>query len=348
MSVAAPASPWRSTLESGTVRHFGAAVGIALLALAVGAALYLVERCVLSPERQFIENPGSVMMRAGGLTHFWIGWLFLFTSPRIRNRRCVAQLAGLSLLGVGLCVTSSYLGGLDNPFVYLFFFGYFLVHELRDEKELYRSRDLPDADGRQQAFLDRLMHCVAVTFTGIVCLGFVTYNTAVKKDAVLLSCPAAVYIAAAVGFAALAALTGRRLLFAARQTHGSLAAALAAHAPLVAVYGGILLVILLGALLAGTSFNLIILIHGGAWVVFVSYQLRRRPRPAKLNPWTWVRHTPGGFLFLHAAVLAFVLALMALRVHAWERTGFLSELVERQSFPYWSIMHITLALWRPR
>jgi len=34
------------------------------------------------------------------------------------------------------------------------------------------------------------------------------------------------------------------------------------------------------------------------------------------------------------------------RVHFWERGGVVSQLFATSSFHYWTIMHITMALWR--
>jgi hypothetical protein len=61
-----------------------------------------------------------------------------------------------------------------------------------------------------------------------------------------------------------------------------------------------------------------------------------------------MRSTPVGFLVLHLSVIALLVTLMALRVHVWERTGLICDMLEVKSFPYWSLMHISMAFWRPR
>ena len=76
-----------------TCRNFRTATLYALVALGLGGGIYLIETFALASRRRFVENPADVMMRAVGLAHFWVGWLFLFTSPRLRTPRSCANLA---------------------------------------------------------------------------------------------------------------------------------------------------------------------------------------------------------------------------------------------------------------
>ena len=43
-----------------------------------------------------------------------------------------------------------------------------------------------------------------------------------------------------------------------------------------------------------------------------------------------------------------LLVLLALRVHLWQRSGLLCDLLKGSNFPYWSLMHIAMAYWHPR
>jgi hypothetical protein len=343
------ARQWRWGLATLTVRQFCLAVGFALAVLATGCGLYVVETCLIRPEHRFIENPGSVMMRACGLAHFWIGWLFLFTSPRLRSRRALLQLLLLTAMGLALCWLCAQIGSLHHPFMFVFFYSYFLLHEIRDETRLYRTysgtRDNRHADG---AFLHAFSRTVALGMTSLLCGGYLLYGLTVKHHPLLVTIPPVLY-GLAVGLAAVATLwLVRRAWQLARRQHGSLREALVIHSPLVVVYGGLIVVLILGMAFGAASFNLIIIIHAGAWLVFIYHQLGQQPVLSSWNPWTWLRRTPTGFLVLHIGLIAVLVVLMALRVHAWERTGLICQLLEGKNFPYWSLMHISMAFWRPR
>src|SRR5687767_13546496 len=90
--------------DSTTVRQFHKATLLALLAVGVGAAIYCVETFALGSRHRFVENPADVMMRGFGLAHFWVGWLFLFTSPRLRSWGSRGNLLFWTCVGAGLCL----------------------------------------------------------------------------------------------------------------------------------------------------------------------------------------------------------------------------------------------------
>src|SRR5262245_27618896 len=85
-------SSWLDIRGPRTVRQFGRALGLALLATVIGCLIYFVEKCVSSNTSRFAENPLEVMVRCLGLAHFLVGWLFLFSSPQIRSRQALRRL----------------------------------------------------------------------------------------------------------------------------------------------------------------------------------------------------------------------------------------------------------------
>lgn len=346
MSLATLDRTWQNSRNTRTVRHFWIAVAFALAAIVCGVLLYGLENVILGLEHPFVENPASVMMRAVGLGHFWVGWLFLFTSPRLRNRPALCRLLGWTLLGVVLCVLCGQLGALRNPFIFIFFYGYFLVHEIRDQANLYRAcGDAPLESDPQ--FLLSLRTTAIIAAVSLLSVGYVLHGLLVRKQATLLAIAPSVHgLLFGILLLACAAALVRTGQLGQRQ-YGSLGAACREHGPLVSVYLGLLSVLLLGLVLGAAVFNLIILIHAGAWLVFVYHQLQQRSAPTRLTLWTWLRYTPTGFLVLHLSVIALVLVFMALRVHLWHRVGFVSELFEGANFPYWSLMHISMAFWKP-
>src|SRR6266498_1530401 len=112
MSIAIPQITLGASL---TWRQFQQACICALVAVGVGCVLYGVETGVLHCEHRFVENPADTMTRAVGLAHFSIGWLFLFTSPRLRNRAALSRLAFWTLFGIAFCWVFAQFGADKNP-----------------------------------------------------------------------------------------------------------------------------------------------------------------------------------------------------------------------------------------
>lgn len=332
--------------QSITLRHFRVSLAIAFGTLGFGLLLYAVEKYIFALSHRFIENPGSVMMRAGGLAHFTMGWLYLVTSPNLRSGRGLGKLLLLLLAGIALCVAIAHTGGLDNPFVYLFLYAYFLAHAVRDEYRIYQMQEQPASTDRR--FLASFTRWAFLILLTIMAVEFVTYSVLVREDPILAAIPAGVYWIAGVSVGIVLVGFGRSCFRSAVIAHGSIGDALWRHRPLAIVLCCLALILLLGTGLGGLSFNIIILLHGGTWIAFICWRLRQRPSATLRTPWQRLRNTVPGFLLLHGAVFLIFVALMAARVHLWNRCGWVSELVERSSFPYWSVMHITLAFWRPK
>lgn len=349
MLVAGTIAHRQSVLATRTVRHFARALGCALLAVVFGCLLYAGECFVLRPEHRFVENPAAVMMRACGLAHFWIGWLFLFTSPKLRSRSALARLLGLTLCGVLLCTTAACTATTSHPVVFLLFYGFFLVHEVRDQTMLFQAYgDAPAGSPQERALLEQLGWAVSLFLMLVLTCGYTFHG--VMSGKIALATPltrwgfwGSVTLLAGGSFWLSAGCLRRGC-----RLHGDWSRLATAYLPLFAVYSVIFGVLLAGAIFGAVVFNLIILIHVAAWLVFVHAQLGRRPASPSRNLWTWLRGTPTGFLTLHFGVIALILVLMAMRVYVWRRVGLLSELLATSSFPYWSLMHITMSFWRPR
>lgn len=347
MSIAYGENAWNLAFRTTTVRQFRRAVSVALGVVGAGCLIYAVEKYALGLEKRFIENPADVMMRAFALAHFVIGWLFLFTSPRIRNRQSLSRIAVATLGGVGLCLIFARFGGTSNPLLVMFFYGYFLVHSIRDEAGLYRTYgDAPadEADSRFQTALSRTAMLLMMT---ILMAGYLAYVTVRGKPTALDRLPSIRFGLVAVP--ALACLAyAIHLVQVGRRQQGSWLTALDHHLPLLLVYAGILSMLLFGAPFGSTGFNFIILVHVTSWLVFVHYQLGKTSPRSTRNPWQWLRTTPSGFLLLHVGVALVVLILMAVRVHVWHRVGLVSELLASSSFCYWGLMHISMAFGSPK
>ncbi len=347
MALLTIAKTWREELDKRTVKQFVYAIAIAWAAIAIGCVIYVLEKYCLQPPRRFMESPAAVAMRACGLAHFIIGWLFLFTSSRVRKPRAAMRLGWLTLLGVGLCFFVHYLGASANPFVILLFYGYFLVHELRDQSNLYqRYGDAPEDGKKTAAFLPSLRWATVILLVSLLALGQTIHGLCIKRKDILINIAPHWYVLGGLAAVILSGLAIWHVCREGKRAYGSLDEALLSHKPLATVYLLIFLTLSFGMVIGSTAFNLIILVHAAAWLVFVSYQLAQEPRPTRLNLWTWFRRTSTGFVVLHVSVVGVVLALMAIRVYVWDRVGIVSKLVEGSNFIYWSLMHISMAFWK--
>lgn len=348
MSLATISRHWYASLSTRTVQQFCRAIFFALFAIAVGLVIYVIEKYLLQLDRRFVENPASVMMRACGLAHFWIGWLFLFTSPRLHNGPALRRLGFLTGIGIALCLLSAWIGSEQNPLFFVLFYGYFLVHDVRDQANLYQAYgDAPVNDATTKQFLQTVATATVVVLTTILSFGFILHSKFVKPKEYLADIPLPVYALIGSAMLCTSLYYVRRAWMAAVLFYGSPLEAFRRHAPILVIYASIAAILGIGMLFGSLSFNLIILIHAGTWLVFVTYQLSQKPAPEKKTLWNWLRHTPVGFVTLHLIVIGIVVLCMALRVHAWQRVGLLSELFANSSFPYWSLMHISMAFWKP-
>ena len=345
MALSVPVTPLTSEAASTTWRHYRLALGAALGAALFGCSLYGLEKYAFRLDRRFVENPVDVMMRALGVGHFLVGWLFLFTSPRLRNWPAVGRLTGWTALGALLCWFFFQAGAGKNPFALMAFYSFFLVHDIRDQTALFQTYgDAPPPS----PLLTRFLHLFSLAFILLlmtILIGMHLFQghylekvptlTALPTEGVLAGW--ALLLLSGLLLAGLAARRGRALF-------GTWDRAATALRPLLAVYGATFALVVVGSFFGSVGLNLIILIHVTTWLVFVTYQLRKSPvRPDNL--WTWLRRTPAGFLCLHLGLTAVVLVLMALRVYCWGRTGWLSVCLAGSSFPYWSLLHIAMAFW---
>ncbi|MFO0968515.1 MAG: hypothetical protein U0793_23405 [Gemmataceae bacterium] len=330
----APTCPAASGPVSTTERRLFLALLITAAAVLTGCLIYAVERYAAQPRRRFMESPAEVMMRALGVGHFLVGWIFLFTSPRLRTARAASSLLGWTALAALACVLYGQAGGAKQPLALFGFYTLFLIHEARDEYTLARAAgDIP-AGSR---FGSALFHAVTAWLIAILAATYLLRG-AILDPARLPALPRGILAAGwTMSVLVAAALTWRAARVGTRD-HGGWRAALRAHAPLVAVYRALLVLLVAGSFFGSIGFNLIILLHVGVWMAFMTQRLAVDGRDTR----SWLRR-PAGFLALHLGIAAVLLVLLALRVHVWERAGWFNQLLSATSFPYWSLMHIGMS-----
>jgi hypothetical protein len=268
MSIAANITALPET--STTVRQFRYAVLAAFAAIACACLIYILEKYIFDVPRRFVESPADVMVRAFGTAHFLVGWLFLFTSTRLYTTRALGRLGVGTLLGVAGCVAFALGGALRNPLLVMAFYSLFLVHEVRDQADLFVAY----GDGQ------RCTPGVLAWFRRAVCLLLLTVlGSAFLVNGLIFDRHAMLSQIDPLAVAGGLLLPGLLTLFAfwklgreAVREHGSLAEFANIYRPLGAVYASILVILVLGSLLGSVGFNLIILIHVTSWLVFVSYR----------------------------------------------------------------------------
>jgi hypothetical protein len=309
----------------------------------VGCVIYVVETPILQLDRRFVENPGDVAMRAFALAHFVVGWLFLLTSPRIRNPRSLGKLFVATALGVLLCLLFASWGGTRNPLLFLFFYAYFLLHEIGDEAQIYQAYGDCPAHPRAPSHVAALSRTAMLVTMLALGAAYLTYVLVTNKRTPLDQIPSWVLASTLLLGGLLVVGCFVQLVRLSARDFGDPYALFQQYRPLLFVYGALLAVVFLSAPLGSTGINLTILIHVAAWMVFVHYQLSQRRRSPHVSFFGWFRSTPTGFLVLHLGVMLVFLMLFAIRVYVWQRVGVVSQILASDTFCYWSLLHITIA-----
>lgn len=336
-----------STLSaSPTWQRFQQACGYVVLVILAGCALYAVETLILRCEHRFVENPADTMTRALGLAHFSIGWLFLFTSPRLRNRAALGRLTFWTLFGVAFCWLFAWGGGDKNPIGLMAFYSFFFIHEAFDEAHLFRqSGELTASGADAERFLQSLCWALSLILMTLLGGAQVVRGHFLGRLAMLHEIPTEWLVGGWLFLACASVFAMVRSVQIAQAAYGSWRETVAIYQPLLAVYAGLIAILLLGSLFGSIGANAVILLHGMMWLLHSQRRMRERPTPVT-GVWSWLRGTPAGLLALHIVIAAVALFLFGMRTHVWQRSGFVCDLVSRTWFPYWGIMHIATAFWR--
>jgi hypothetical protein len=321
--------------------------GVSLFTL-VGTA---EEALLAAPRRaQLVWSPWETLTRFLAIAHTIVATLFLLTSRRVRSAAGAAWVAALAVAGILLCLGFSALGGLGAALGVTAFFAYFLLHEVRDELFFYRvNGDAPRVhDGGGPASLwpwaGLLVAGILVTFAVGILAG--ARARRVQITGAVLPAHALIAVVMLAAGVALAVVVLRRLC---AEGRGGWRDALVRHRPLVVVLAGLYLVLVGGFALTGRAYA-VVAVHVMVWFVFA---LRRMPahgpRPPRFT-WRWARGTRAGFTALHAGVFGVVVAAAGLWAFALGNAAepaIFGVILSRESFPYWTIMHVTLS-WVPR
>jgi hypothetical protein len=323
-----------SVFQSRTVSQFRLALGLAVMAALVGCAIYWLEKQAIPYGNRFARNPVELMVRCLGLAHFIVGWIFLLTSRRLRQPTALVRLGLGFAAGVTLCLLFAQLGALRNPYLYLFFYSFFLFHEIRDESVIYQNLEGIKPNNTVDAFT----LAAAIFFLFLLAVGYALFQTLIARE----PCPVSGLwlISAALGVVCI--LLGRRFR---KHTNAEGNTFLRDHRPLLVVYAMLLIVLIVSAPLGSIGF--VVLLHVASWLVFVRQRLVATGTGAT-DWWPWFRSTPNGFLVLHLGLAGVLFGLMVVRVHLWHRVGLMCDVLAEGSFCYWALMHICMSFWSSR
>lgn len=357
-----------------TLRNYYKTLLWTFLAIAACGVGYLVEKyAVFAPlgwladehaalYRMF-KNPAELAMRLFGLPHFIIGLAFLLSSKRMRGTRSIAQLLGLTALGIGFCwlfyqfgsipdpETGRWTGELNATALLLFYF-YFLIHGFRDEAFFYKTYgDMPREAARTHERLTMLFQVlmmgllVAFLVPATNLLGAVRprYASPVIDQLFPANWPYLVrFLATLVPMVLVAALVLARI---ARQFPDGLRGLWRVHYPILTVFLVSTAIIVLPLATGPWVFNVVVLMHFVGWYLFGRHSLRQRPPqiPPRRYSWKWMRTTWQGFTFLHLGLAVVVVLIVAVSHYVFGKQSWLELVVGSKVFYYWTIMHVTLS-----
>ena len=330
---------YASLLMAGMVGAFG------LLGLLEAAVAGSAEKVA----RPFIRATHCV-----GLAHFVIGFWFLVTSSKMRNPRSRVQIGIATLIGIGLCWLFAWGGGSQAypriPTVALFV--YFMFHELRDESLFYQQYKEAPTNWTGRKHIAALLVGIV---TGIFALAW-SIPSARPTEMRDLSWLAeaqqleggSLVLAGLVPSVVLALISVACFVWCKRRFSIPVRRLLSRDRPLWAVYATIPLIVLISGRFGGGSASPVLL-HVTAWWVFVSIGLARFGKQGGLRELGisgWIRQTQVGFQTLHIGLALIVLVLSLVWLYRFDGAADnpLVWVAARQSFYYWTIMHVTISM----
>lgn len=330
-----------------TERNWLIAAAIVLGSMAFFGAIYVLELDLgrWNANLRLVTNPAEAAMRYLGISHFLVAFLFLATSKKMRAPQSWVAFAGAMLIGTVLCLAYARVKLWSPVVATILFFGYFVVHDFRDQVFFYFTNGDAPAAGDRKGLAELLFR------TPFLVLGLLLAGAAalLASGAVSIewlgsafsgSTPA-MRLALGVVPAALAALLLWRYgSLWRRENPGRVGDFARANRPILAVFAAAILI-----LLAQKGFTIVTL-HVTCWYVFALHQLKKRPAspaPPRFS-WSWLRATPAGFNVVHIGAAALLVAGGAVYAYAFRNDPAIAPLrvlLAPESFPYWTIVHVT-------
>ncbi|MGQ0614402.1 MAG: hypothetical protein ACT4PV_11755 [Planctomycetaceae bacterium] len=303
---------------------------------------------------RLVYHPVETSMRCLAIPHFLIAILFTATSRKMQRARSWLGFLGLAAAGAGLCLLFAKAGGREGMISKALFITYFAIHEFRDEAYFCAANgDAPGSKDARRLSPGVFVAPVALLWfaLGIAAIGAAFGIGGMGRYTGPLFGEMPARARGTLGLLPMLAFAGCAwwLVRRARRVYpGGVRAFLQGHRPILRVFAGIFLLILIDLVLYG-KIRALVTLHVTAWYVFTVQMLDRRPAAAsapRTLGWTWMRTTRAGFVFLHVGL--FVAVTVGCAVWAWGFRNAPSQhafrlLLSREAFPYWTILHITLS-----
>lgn len=356
MSTAAPAStafPLNFTVSNVERVFWRSALLMGLILLAFKGAHFL-EREVfhLASGERFVREASHTSSRYFLLPHFAIAFLFAVTSRRNQSWQRRSRMGWLFVVGLGLCVLFKWLGdvipapkmarhfGESNFGMLVLVYGYFMVHDFRDQAFFYRTLGdaPPDASADElQSFTNGII-ALYVSAAALVLWAVLVIGTPSNVSDVLPQITAP-WLRMLIGVGGLPIWLAMAAWSYARQSaerKTTWLGLMRRHAPLLRLYGAELSVLGIAFAVTGRPYP-ILLMHCCAWYVFSCHQYAQRPAPPAAGVWQWMRTSLSGFRTLHHGAVA---ALILVGVGVTYGLGW-PQMITDQTMLYLSILHIT-------
>ncbi len=345
-SAAAVAKPAPRALTE-TERNWLFAALILLGSLLLFGIIYAVELDSgrWNADLRLVMNPAEASMRYLGISHFLIAFLFLMTSKKMRAPRSWLPFAGAIAIGTVLCLGFARVKMWSPVLASILFFGYFVMHDFRDQVFFYFSNGDAPAKADRKGLSDLLFRTPFLVLALLVAGAAGLMATGVLDiawlGAAFTGWPAAARWALGVvpGAAAVLMVWRYRELWR-RESLGRVGDFARANRPILVVFAAALLI-----LLAQKGFAIVTL-HVTCWYVFALHQLKKRPATPAPKPfsWSWLRATPAGFNVLHIGSAVLLVAVGAVWAYGFRNDPAMAPMrviLDPASFQYWTIVHVT-------
>jgi hypothetical protein len=279
-------------------------------------------------------------------------------------------LGAFFIVALGLCWLFHLSGGYRNQLAVVSLGVFFVAHGLRDDVFFYRQRSglaISDDEYPHVFRMSVWLQLAGLALAGAIIYPVYIYGFLWVKGHLQVSrfLDRVIFPSSTSQSFKMAALASPLLLIAAglvraihRRHPGGIVDLLRSHWPLTIVLGSTLGVVASSAIFTPGILILLIILHFTAWYIFAARRLAEQPARASQGitwrtPNEWFKRTYTGFNVFHGGLIALFSGLilfnhyvlrhqyMCIGGHWMENP--LSFLLDFKAFPYWTVIHITLA-----